>query len=196
MLEIITSIFGLIQSILIMLNKKENWIFYILNILTLTIFSFTAKLYGDVLENIIYLIIGFFGLFTWYSKNISNKIIKCNKIQWMNNKERIMFFIIFVLITGIIYLWLIHTDDPLALLDAVTTGLSFVATLTMAMKKVDSWIYWLIDDILMAITYFSLPDKAIYLMSLNIIWIFLAIGTIYTWNKQSEKEEEKYDNKK
>ncbi len=196
MLEIITSIFGLIQSILIMLNKKENWIFYILNILTLTIFSFTAKLYGDVLENIIYLIIGFFGLFTWYSKNISNKIIKCNKIQWMNNKERIMFFIIFVLITGIIYLWLIHTDDPLALLDAVTTGLSFVATLTMAMKKVDSWIYWLIDDILMAITYFSLPDKAIYLMSLNIIWIFLAIGTIFTWNKQSEKEEEKYDNKK
>lgn len=196
MLEIITSIFGLIQSILIMLNKKENWIFYILNILTLTIFSFTAKLYGDVLENIIYLIIGFFGLFTWYSKNISNKIIKCNKIQWMNNKERIMFFIIFVLITGIIYLWLTHTDDPLALLDAVTTGLSFVATLTMAMKKVDSWIYWLIDDILMAITYFSLPNKAIYLMSLNIIWIFLAIGTIYTWNKQAKKEEMKYDNKK
>ena len=194
MLEIITSIFGLIQSILIMLNKKENWIFYILNILTLTIFSFTAKLYGDVLENIIYLIIGFFGLFTWYSKNISSKFIKHNKIQWMNNKERIVFFIIFILITGIIYLWLIHTDDPLALLDAITTGLSFVATLTMAMKKVDSWIYWLIDDILMAITYFSLPNKAIYLMTLNIIWIFLAIGTIYTWNKQTKKEEEKYDN--
>ena len=196
MLEIITSIFGLIQSILIMLNKKENWIFYILNILTLTIFSFTAKLYGDVLENIIYLIIGFFGLFTWYSKNISSKFTKHNKIQWMNNKERIIFFIIFILITGIIYLWLTHTDDPLALLDAVTTGLSFVATLTMAMKKVDSWIYWLIDDILMAITYFSLPNKAIYLMSLNIIWIFLAIGTIYTWNKQAKKEEMKYDNKK
>lgn len=194
MLEIITSIFGLIQSILIMLNKKENWIFYILNILTLTIFSLKAKLYGDVLENTIYLIIGFFGLFTWYSKNISSKFIKHNKIQWMNNKERIVFFIIFILITEIIYLWLIHTDDPLALLDAVTTGLSFVATLTMAMKKVDSWIYWLIDDILMAITYFSLPNKAIYLMTLNIIWIFLAIGTIYTWNKQTKKEEEKYDN--
>ena len=194
MLEVITSIFGLIQSILIMFNKKENWIFYILNIATLTIFSFTAKLYGDVLENIIYLIIGFFGLFTWYSKNISNKIFKSNKIQWMNNKERIIFFIIFILITGIIYLWLIHTDDPLTLLDAATTGLSFVATLTMAMKKVDSWIYWLIDDILMAITYFSLPDKALYLMSLNIIWIFLAIGTIYTWNKQAKKEEKKYDN--
>ena len=188
MLEIITSIFGLIQGILIMFNKKENWIFYLLNIITLTFFSFKAKLYGDVLENSIYLLIGFFGLFSWYSNNISKKLIRRNNISWMNNKERIIYFLIFIIITGLIYLWLIHTDDPLALLDAITTGLSFVATLTMAMKKVDSWIYWLIDDILMAITYFSLPNKAIYLMTLNIIWIFLAIGTIYTWNKESKKE--------
>lgn len=188
MLEIITSIFGLIQSILIMFNKKENWIFYLLNIITLTVFSFRAKLYGDVLENSIYLLIGFFGLFSWYSNSITNKYIKKNNINWMSNKERILYLIIFLVISGILYLWLITTDDPLALLDAVTTGLSFVATLTMAMKKIDSWIYWLIDDILMAITYFLLPDKAIYLMILNIIWILLAIGTIYTWNKQKKKE--------
>ena len=188
MLEIVTSIFGLIQSILIMCNKKENWIFYLLNIVTLTFFSFKARLYGDVLENSIYLLIGFFGLFSWYSKNISSKLVKNNKIHWMSNKERIIYLIIFMVISGILYLWLITTDDQLALLDAITTGLSFVATITMAMKKIDSWIYWLIDDILMAITYFMLQDKAIYLMSLNIIWIFLAIGTIYTWNKQKKKE--------
>lgn len=183
MLEIVTSIFGLIQSILIMLNKKENWFFYLLNISALMIFSLTAKLYGDVLENSIYLLIGLFGLFNWYSKNISSKIVKNNKIHWMTSKERIIYFIIFIVISLLIYIWLIHTDDPLALLDAVTTGLSFVATITMATKKVDSWIYWLIDDILMAITYFLLPDKALWLMSLNIIWIFLAIATIYSWSR-------------
>ena len=188
MLEIITSLFGLIQSILIMFNKKENWIFYLLNIITLTVFSFKAKLYGDVLENSIYLIIGFFGLFSWYSNNISNKFIKNTKINWMNIKERIIYFILFIILSASIYIWLIHTNDPLSLLDAITTGLSFVATLTMAMKKVDSWIYWLVDDILMAITYFLLPDRAWYLMSLNIIWIFLAIGTIYIWNKKTKKE--------
>ena len=188
MLEIVTSIFGLIQSILIMCNKKENWIFYLLNIVTLTFFSFKARLYGDVLENSIYLLIGFFGLFSWYSNNITNKFFKKSNTNWMNNKERVIFFLIFIILSILIYIWLIHTNDPLALLDAVTTGLSFVATITMAMKKVDSWIYWLIDDILMAITYFMLPDKAIYLMSLNIIWIFLAIGTIYTWNKKTITE--------
>ena len=183
MLEIITSIFGLIQSILIMLNKKENWIFYLLNISALIIFSLTAKLYGDVLENSIYLLIGLFGLFSWYSKNISSKIIKNNEIHWMTSKERIIYFFIFIVISVLIYLWLIHTDDPLALLDAITTGLSFVATFTMATKKVDSWIYWLVDDVLMAITYYLLPDKALWLMSLNIVWIFLAIATIYSWSR-------------
>lgn len=183
MLEIITSIFGLIQSILIMLNKKENWIFYLLNISVLIIFSLTAKLYGDVLENSIYLLIGLFGLFSWYSKTISSKIIKNNEIHWMTSKERIIYFFIFIVISVLIYLWLIHTDDPLALLDAITTGLSFVATFTMATKKVDSWIYWLVDDILMAITYYLLPDKALWLMSLNIVWIFLAIATIYSWSR-------------
>ena len=183
MLEIITSIFGLIQSILIMLNKKENWIFYLLNISALIIFSLTAKLYGDVLENSIYLLIGLFGLFSWYSKTISSKIIKNNEIHWMTSKERIIYFFIFIVISVLIYLWLIHTDDSLALLDAITTGLSFVATFTMATKKVDSWIYWLVDDILMAITYYLLPDKALWLMSLNIVWIFLAIATIYSWSR-------------
>ena len=183
MLEIITSIFGLIQSILIMLNKKENWIFYLLNISALIIFSLTAKLYGDVLENSIYLLIGLFGLFSWYSKTISSKIIKNNEIHWMTSKERIIYFFIFIVISVLIYLWLIHTDDSLALLDAITTGLSFVATFTMATKKVDSWIYWLVDDVLMAITYYLLPDKALWLMSLNIVWIFLAIATIYSWSR-------------
>ena len=60
MLEFVTTIFGLIQSVLIMFNKKENWIFYLLNIITLTIYSFIVKLYGDVLENSIYVIIGLF----------------------------------------------------------------------------------------------------------------------------------------
>lgn len=187
MLEIITTIFGLIQSILIMFNRKENWIFYILNIGTLIIYSFFVKLYGDVLENSIYLIIGLFGMFSWYSTKHS----KYNdKIRYASTKERIFIFILFLLLFICIYIWLINTNDSLPLLDSITTGLSFVATITMALKIVDSWFYWLIDDILMAIVYFMLPNKAYFLMSLNIIWVFLAILSIYKWNKLVKLYEE------
>jgi len=35
----------------------------------------------------------------------------------------------------------------------------------------------------MAVVYFMLPDKALFLMTLNIIWVFLAIFSFYKWNK-------------
>lgn len=179
MLEIITTVFGLIQSILIMFNKKENWIFYLLNVGTLTIYSFVVRLYGDVFENSLYLIIGIFGMFSWYSTKLSKYN---NEIRYATVKEKVLMFITFLFFSICIYIWLINTNDALPLLDAVTTGLSFVATITMALKIVDSWFYWLVDDILMAIVYFMLPEKAYFLMGLNIIWIFLAIGSIYKWN--------------
>ena len=188
MLEIFTSICGLIQSILIMFNRKENWIFYILNIGSLTIFSFYAKLYGDVTENLIYVIFGLLGLMTWYSEKISKKIFgKVNEIQFCTNKERVFYSVMLVGIAIFMYLWLRTTDDPSPFLDALTTGMGFTATLMMAFKRVEAWYVWLIDDILMAYIYYSLPDRAFWLMLLNIIWIFLAFGSIITWTKEAKK---------
>ena len=86
--EILAIICGLIQGILICLNRKENWIFYILNIITFTVFSLLSKLYGDVLENILYLVLGIFGLSIWYNTNIENKY---TKIEYCNTKERIKY---------------------------------------------------------------------------------------------------------
>lgn len=44
-----------------------------------------------------------------------------------------------------------------------------------------------IDDILMDYIYYSLPDKALWLMFLNIIWIGLAFGSIITWTSEAKK---------
>lgn len=188
MLEIFSVICGLIQSILILMKKKENWIFYILNISSLILFSFYNKLYGDVLENTIYLLFGMLGLFTWYSVNIKNKLMsKHDKIKYCTNKERLFYITLFIFENIIVYIWLSNTDDVFPVLDTITTALGLVATLMMALKKVDAWLVWFVDDILMAIIYFILPERAVYLMILNIVWIFLAIGTWYTWHKETKE---------
>ncbi len=197
MLEIFTACCGLIQSILILFKRKENWIFYLLNIVTLTVFSFTAKLYGDVVENLVYVIFGLLGLFTWYSINISKKIFGDeNKIRYCNFKERIFYCVMFLGISVGMYMFLKSTDDPSPFLDAITTGMGFTATLMMAFKRVDSWIVWFVDDILMAYVYFTLPDKAIYLMALNIIWVVLALGTFWAWHKEAKGNGDTNERKK
>lgn len=191
MLEIFSTSCGLIQSILILFKRKENWIFYLANIISLAAFSFFAHLYGDVLENSIYLIFGLLGLFTWYSEKISKRIFgKVNEIKYCTAKERIAYTLMLVGISAVVYVWLLNTNDPYPLLDAVTTGMGFTATLMMSFKRVESWIVWFVDDILMAYIYFLLPDSGFYLMMLNMVWVGLAVGTWYTWHKEAMKLKE------
>lgn len=185
MVEILTSLFGLIQGGLIMLNKKENWIFYMLNIVFLTFYSFHLRLYGDVLENSVYILLGLLGLFTWYNKTVEKKILGVNNkgICYCTFKERVLFIILFFIVSYLCYFWLKYTNDPLPFLDSITTGMGLVATILMALKKIDAWVVWFIDDILMAVIYFSLPDKALYLMALNIVWVFMALFSYLNWRR-------------
>ena len=56
--EIGATVFGLIQGLLVMLNKRSNWIFYILQMIFLIVFSIVNHLYGDIVNNSFYLILG------------------------------------------------------------------------------------------------------------------------------------------
>ena len=178
-IEIGATILGLIQGILVMLNKRSNWIFYILQMIFLIIFSIMNHLYGDVVNDSIYLIMGVVGFILWNRKDTS-------KITKTSNKEKIVYISLIVVLTVIVGLALKNTDDPLPLLDAFTTVSSFVATYYMIKKKIDTWIIWFINDIFYSIEYFILPNQAIYLFLLNIIWTFMAVGSYINWKRLME----------
>lgn len=175
--EIGATIFGLIQGVLVMLNKRSNWIFYILQMIFLIIFSTLNHLYGDIVNNSIYLVMGVVGFILWNNNKESNKITKANV------KKRITYILLIALGTIILSIVLKNTDDPLPLLDSFTTISSLIATYYMMKKKIDTWLIWFINDIFYAVEYFILPDQALYLFALNIIWAFMAVGSYINWNK-------------
>lgn len=181
-MELIATILGLIQGILVMLNKRSNWIFYILQMIFLIIFSSINHLYGDVLNNSFYLVLGFIGFLEWSKKKDSNQI------RLVNYKERINYILLITIGTIALNLVLKTTDDPLPLLDSFTTISSLVATYYMIKKKLDTWIIWFINDIFYAIEYFMLPNQALYLFLLNIVWAFMAVGSYLNWKKILEEE--------
>ena len=177
MIEIIATILGLVQGFLVMLNKRSNWIFYSLQMIFLIIFSFVNHLYGDVINNSIYLIFGIVGFVLW------NEKCKTNKITNASYKEKIMYSLIILVGTCILGVILKNTDNPLPILDSFTTISSFVATYYMVRRKIDTWIIWFINDIFYALEYFILPNQAIYLFVLNVIWTFMAIASYINWYK-------------
>jgi nicotinamide mononucleotide transporter PnuC len=182
-LEIYGTAFGLIQAVLIMFNKKENWIFYNSYIIAFLILSIIFKLYGDVFENAIYIVLGIIGTMSWYKA----KTNKDSKVSYMNKKERIIAATIMLVISMVMYIYLKTTNDPQPMLDAITTSMGLVATYLMAKKKVEAWVIWFIDDILMAIIYFLIPEQPIYLLALNIIWTLLAVGSFIAWHKLAKE---------
>ena len=179
--EIGATVFGLIQGVLVMLNKRSNWIFYILQMIFLIIFSTLNHLYGDIANNSIYLVMGVVGFILWNNNKESNKITKAS------TKERIIYILLIALGTIILSAVLKNTDDPLPILDSFTTISSLIATYYMMKKKIDTWIIWFINDIFYAVEYFILPDQALYLFALNIIWTFMAIGSYINWSKIMER---------
>ena len=176
-MEIIATILGIIQGILVMLNKRSNWIFYILQMIFLIIFSYINHLYGDVLNNSFYLIIGFIGFLAWGTKKGKNSISS------VKNTERMIYIGLIIIGTVVLNQVLKSTNDPLPLLDSFTTISSLVATYYMVKKKIDTWVIWFINDIFYAIEYFVLPNQALYLFLLNVVWAFMAIGSYINWNK-------------
>ena len=174
--EILATTMGLIQGALVWADKRTNWIFYCLQYIFMVIFSITAQLYGDVTNSLIYIVIGIFGWFMW-NKKTEKPIRHCSA------KERVIYSAVILLLSVIIYFILSKTGDPLPLLDAVTTAGGYVATYYMLTRRVDTWILWLIIDVLYVIEYYLLPDTAWSLMALNLIWTAMAVGSFITWNR-------------
>ena len=179
--EIGATVAGLTEGVLIMLNKRVGWVVYIIEVIFTMLFSIFSRLYGDVINNFIYLILGISSLILWSPKRISD-ISKC--------KARGVLCYVAISIVGSVGLFMIlkNTDDPLPLLDAVSTCTSFVADYLMMTRKIDTWYVWLFNDIIYCIEYLLLPNQAFYLLTLNILWTVLAIVSLFNWNRIMKEE--------
>ena len=182
MFEILAAILGLIQGVLVMLNKRSNWLVYAAQMVALVIFSYQVKLYGDMLQNIFYF---FFCLFSWWMWKEGGI---AEKIKMLSNKDRLItlgFIIGGIAISG---LCLSNTNDPMPFTDSFTTVTTLVGLFLMSIRRVEAWIVWFVNDIAYMYQYFNLPDQALYLFGLYIIWTVLAVATLINWLRIYNKE--------
>lgn len=119
-------------------------------------------------NSIVYFVVGVFGYILWNRQNGNVPIKRCSI------KEKIIYTSIILIGVTILYFILKSTNDPLPLLDSLTTITGYVATYYMLTKKVDAWIIWLVNDLLYIVEYYLLPDRAWYLIALNVVWTFMA----------------------
>lgn len=176
-IEILAVLAGLIQGVLIMFNKKSNWYFYLAQMVLLVVFSTINNLWGDVAMNTIFIAYGIYGLVSWSKEGDSNGVEVLTPAQTLRTIAATLFLWV------ISYVVLTHTNDPLPLLDSITTAGGLVATYLMVKHKLETWIVWFIVDVLYVVQYWLLPGQALYLMGLNIVWTVMAVISYISWKK-------------
>ena len=179
-LEIIGLVLGLVQGLLVMLNRRSNWIVYILQMVATCAFSWLNKLYGDVANNAIFVLWGVAGFWLWGRKEVC--------ITTARPIERYVYCaFIFVATIGLGAV-LRRTDDPLPLLDAFTTVTALVATYYMVRRVIDTWLLWLVNDIFYVVEYYMLPQRAVLLAALNIAWCVMAVASYVWWRLEQRQQ--------
>jgi len=174
------------------LISKRNiltWPIGIISVLLYMLLFYQIRLYSDTLEQIYYLGASIYGWWIWNKTSKDNgQIID---VAYSNSKDMIPWIIatatisiLFGFVMTRIHVWLPAIFPEAAsfpYLDALTTIMSFSAMWLMAQKKTESWIYWIIVDIIGIWLYFVKDVKFISL--LYVILLIMAFNGMAMWNK-------------
>jgi len=191
-IEFIGTIFYLASVILIAQKKMLTWPVGIISVILYGVLFYQIQLYSDTIEQIYYLGASFYGWIFW-NKNKEETI---SSIDFHLSKPKILMiwsgstFIASLIVT--VFMMNIHNILPemfpipasFPFLDALTTVMSFVAMFLMAQKKIESWVYWVIVDIIGVVLYFVKGVK--FISILYVILLLIAIRGAYKWNKESK----------
>ena len=184
-LEAIALVFGIISVIY---AKKTNILVYPTGIIctVITVFLlFKAKYFGDMMMNIYYSIMSIYGWWNWSRKDNDNYLVKISRVKMEDLNSIIIFFLVTVLITFLVYKTSSVDIGILNYVDIFTSGLFFVAMWLMANKKLESWIFWIIADIITVPLY---AFRGLGMLSLQyIIFTVLAIQGYLEWKKNLSK---------
>jgi nicotinamide mononucleotide transporter len=160
----------------------------IISVLLFMILFYQIRLYSDAIEQIYYLGASVYGWLAWNKSPRDNGQI--TDVQYSTSKMLIVWVastavvsLVFGFMMTQIHLWfpiIFPEKASFPYLDTLTTIMSFSAMWLMARKKTESWVYWIIVDVIGIWLYFVKDVKFISL--LYVILLIMAVNGLRMWN--------------
>ena len=146
-LETIGVIFGLIS---VWLTVKENvwcWSFGIVNVILFGWIFYQSTIYGQMLLQFFFLVLILYSWYEWLYGGEGKTNLSLSKVT---PKQIIYSIPITIILTLIIQkgIQFVSEKENFTLLDSIVTSLSFTAQFFLAKKVLESWIIWIVVDIL------------------------------------------------
>lgn len=187
---IISGIAGVISVVLCAKGKISFYFVGFVQTITYLYLAWQNKFYGEVIENVFYLITMIWGIFIW-KKNMQKNDdgtsdIKAKKFNWWQWLLSIGGTIIATVAMGY---WLDSIGSNQAYTDAATNVMAIFAQLLMIWRFREQWIWWLVIDVFCIKMWFVAGNWSI--VAMYIAWTINCIYGWYNWsklNKQQMKE--------
>ena len=172
--------------------KRNNILVYPTGLIGTGIFVYILlnfSLLGDTIINAYFFSMSIYGWYFWSRKKDE---VFINQVSTINRNEIKYLFIL--AISSLIFIYFVYDyfdkwNNWTAYLDNITTAVFFVAMWLMARRKIESWIFWIIGDLITVPLYFY---KGLTISSIQyIIFLILAVLGYISWKKILDKNQQK-----
>jgi len=179
LLSFICALSGCINVVLCSQRKLSFYFFAYIQMFTYIIIIFQQHLWGELVENIFYVITTTIALFIWIKHY--NKDEKEVEARTLTKFQIFLCFMVFVISTVLLYVILLKTNDPQPFLDAVSTVPAFIAQFMLMFRYREQWIMWLVVDVATLILWISIGN--IFMIAQYVFWIMNCIYGFIKWSK-------------
>jgi len=172
-----------------LISKRHmlTWPVGIVSVMLYMSLFYQIQLYSDALEQIYYLGASAYGWWFWSrSPQQEHSVID---VRFSSPRMVLLWLGVTLALSALlggtmshIHIWLPKIFPEAAsypYLDALTTIMSFVAMWLMVCKRIESWVYWIVVDVIGIWLYFTKDVKFISL--LYVMLLFMAIRGFVNW---------------
>lgn len=184
---IVSGISGVISVVLCAKGKMSFYFIGFIQTISYLYLAFDNKFYGEVIENVFYLVTMVWGIFVWkkhmeVDENGSRQVKTKNFtiLQW------VLSVIGTSICTVIMGYWLTTIGSQQAYTDACTNVLAIFAQLLMIRRYKEQWLWWLVIDILCIKMWFVAGNWS--MVAMYVAWTINCIYGWYNWNKLNNKK--------
>ena len=178
-LELIAVFFGLLS---VWYSKNNNVLVYPTGIINTSIFVYLLvkwELLGDMIINVYYFLMSIYGWYYWTRKSNNAGYTPITRMHSTDIKIILIIIISSFLFVSYLYSFFEKWSGFVSYVDIITTAIFFAGMWLMARRKIESWFFWILGDIISVPLYFV---KGLAFSSFQyLIFTFIAIAGYYKW---------------
>ena len=184
-LEIIAVFFGFLS---VWFSKNNNILVFPTGMINTSIFVYLLlkwSLLGDMIINAYYFIMSIYGWYFWL-KGTNNTVSPISKVSNKDIRIVVLLFISSSVFVSLVYTFFDKWETIVSYIDILTTAIFFAAMWLMAKRKVESWIFWIVGNIISIPLYLH---KGLAFTSIQyFIFTVIAIAGYIKWKELYNKQ--------